>query len=47
LYGIGYPVRFGNNFSQEDWEWITERIHAKTTTTFNSRFIDFLKEKKL
>ena len=47
LYGAGYPVAYGNNFSRDDWDWIIERIDSKTTTTFNSRFIDFLKEKKL
>lgn len=47
LYGTGFPVKYGNNFSRDDWDWIIERINAKTTTTFNSRFIDFLKEKNL
>lgn len=43
IYGIPQIDRFGTIVNREDWENILSKIRNKTSTTFNSSFIEFLR----
>lgn len=47
IYGIPQPITYGRNFTEENWKQVIEKIYQKTHTTFNTMFLDLLREKKL
>ena len=47
IYGIPVVSKYGKHLTEHKWELIVEKFSVKTTTTFSSRFLDFLREKGL
>ena len=47
IHGIPLVSKFGKNLTENEWELILKKFSVKTTTTFNSSFLDFLREKGL